>query len=111
MANGYVSVLLPEFAGKVVPAKGNVAAIDQSPAFSPKPFGHTPTDRMPLIIGGGDLAHPHPLPGVAGDSGDDVSLIRNGMEASRDCVPKGHCPGRPTGTDDFFFDARQESVG
>lgn len=104
--NGYVSSLLPEFAGKVVPVKANAAAIDPSPAFSSKPFGHTsglqwgtdfdymiqrPSDGMPLILGGGDLAHPHSLPGVVGDSDD--SRVTPEIQAALKAYPAKYFKG------------------
>ncbi|PVH75270.1 FAD dependent oxidoreductase [Cadophora sp. DSE1049] len=85
--NGYVSHLLPEFAGKIVPLKGHVAAIQPSPAFESDPMAYTsgiqwgsdfdymiqrPTDGKPLIYGGQDLAHPRSLIGAVGDSDDSV---------------------------------------
>ncbi|KAF5700703.1 FAD dependent oxidoreductase [Fusarium globosum] len=109
--NGYVSSLLPQFAGKVVPVKANAAAINPSTAYSSLPLEHTcgfqwatdfdymiqrPTDGMPLIIGGCDLAHPHSLPGVIGDSDD--SVITPEIQAALKAFPQTHLQGWGTET-------------
>ncbi|KFA45977.1 hypothetical protein S40293_09208 [Stachybotrys chartarum IBT 40293] len=85
--NGYLSHLLPEYAGKLVPLKGTVTAIQPNPLYLEKPLGHSAgvqwgidfdymiqreSDGNPLVFGGRDLAHPRGLPGVIGDADDSV---------------------------------------
>lgn len=86
--NGYVSHLLPEFAGKVAPLKGNVVAVAPPPAWTVKPMDHTagvqwgedfdymiqrPNDGFPLIYGGRDLAHPRGFTAGVGDWDDSTT--------------------------------------
>ncbi|KAH7024176.1 FAD dependent oxidoreductase [Ilyonectria destructans] len=86
--NGYISNLVSDFVGKVVPVKGNVVAIEPTSAFLTRPFSHTcgiqwgsdfdymiqrPTDGKPLIFGGRDLAHPRKLIGPIGDIDDTTT--------------------------------------
>ncbi|KAF5228925.1 hypothetical protein FAUST_10724 [Fusarium austroamericanum] len=86
--NGYVSNLLPEFIGKVVPAKGIVVAVNPDATSLRPPMDHTcgvqwgedfdymiqrPSDGRPLIFGGRDLAHPDGLFGPVGDLDDSTT--------------------------------------
>ncbi|KAH6957812.1 FAD dependent oxidoreductase [Ilyonectria sp. MPI-CAGE-AT-0026] len=86
--NAYISKLVPDFAGKIVPVKGNVVAIEPGSGFSSQPLDHTcsiqwgsdfdymiqrPTDGKPFIFGGGDLAHPRKLAGPFGDADDSTT--------------------------------------
>lgn len=86
--NGFVSQLLPEFAGKVVPLKGNVVALNPPPSYLDQPMGHTagvqwgddfdymiqrPNDGLPLIFGGRDLAHPRGYTAGVGDWDDSIT--------------------------------------
>lgn len=81
-----------------MPVKGNVAAIQPSPAFDINPMGHTsgfqwgidfdymiqrPTDGKPLIFGGRDLLHARSLAGVIGDT-DDSNITPEIQEGLKD---------------------------
>lgn len=96
--NGYVSSLLPELAGKVVPTKGHVVVLQPSPKYAAEPLDHSagvqwgedfdymiqrPSDGNLLIYGGRDLAHPHGFGAIVGDA-DDRSLTRPIIEALQD---------------------------
>ncbi|CAG7562639.1 unnamed protein product [Fusarium equiseti] len=85
--NGYVSNLVPDLAGKVVPCKGNVIAVRPNSTWFSNPLEHTagiqwgrdfdymiqrPNDGKPLVFGGRDLAHPRDLLGPIGDADDST---------------------------------------